>query len=378
MSKKYTKESLQNKLLDMGFDITVIGEYINYNTKIEFKCNKHNIRYFQRPIDITSRGRCGCKKCISETLSKSKRLSHDEFIKRLYEINPNIELLSTYKNMHTKVRCRCKIDGYEWEVLPTNLVDKRCGCLICNKAKVVTGYNDIATTNPEYLDMIVDKNYAYANSVHSHEKTLFKCPICKSEFTTTMSSVYYQGLSCPACSDGFSYPNKLMYNLLKNCNIDFIREFSSDWTCKKRYDFCIPSLNILIEMDGGLGHGNNVIKSSGLTKEDTLEIDVYKDLLARENGYNVIRIDCLYSDIDYIKDNIIKSDLTKYIDLSNIPWKDIDITSRTTYILPISNMVNKDYTVKEIAKFLQICDATVKKYALIGMKYGLCKKINFN
>ena len=377
MPKKYTKETLQNKLFDMGFNISVIGEYVDCYTKIELNCNKHNIRFFQRPIDVVSRGRCGCKKCVSEKISKSMTLSHEEFLSRLYELNPNIELLSTYQNMHTKVRCRCKLDGYEWDALPTNLIDKRCGCPICNKAKVATGFNDIATTNPEYLDIIVDKEYAYTNSVHSHEKTLFRCPICNNEFESTMSLVHYQGLSCPSCSDGFSYPNKVMYNVLTNCGIDFIREFSDKWSDKRRYDFCIPSLNILIEMDGGLGHGNKVMKNSGLTKEDTIEMDKYKDKLARENGYTVIRIDSLRSDIDYIKDNILNSPLTRYIDLSNVDWDDVDITSRTTYIVPISNMINENYKVKEIANLLQICDATVKKYALIAMRYGLCKEIKF-
>ena len=110
MPRKYTKETLQNKLFDMGFNISVIGEYVDCYTKIELNCNKHNIRYFQRPIDVVSRGRCGCKKCVSEKISKSMTLSHEEFLNRLFEINPDIELLSTYQNMHTKVRCRCKLD----------------------------------------------------------------------------------------------------------------------------------------------------------------------------------------------------------------------------------------------------------------------------
>ena len=52
MPKKYTKETLQNKLFDMGFNISVIGEYVDCYTKIELNCNKHNIRFFQRPIDV--------------------------------------------------------------------------------------------------------------------------------------------------------------------------------------------------------------------------------------------------------------------------------------------------------------------------------------
>ena len=40
-------------------------------------------------------------------------------------------------------------------------------------------------------------------------------------------------------------------------------------------------------------------------------------------------------------------------------------------------MINENYKVKEIANLLQICDATVKKYALIAMRYGLCKEIKF-
>lgn len=373
MSKKYTTQTFKEKLKSLNLDIEIIDEYIDCYTKIRFLCNKHNVVYSQKPVDLT-RGRCGCKKCNAERISKARSLDSAEFRQKLNDLNPNIILLTEYQNMHTKVRCKCKNDGYEWDVLPTNLIDKSSGCPICNKAKVVSGYNDIATTHPHYLKIISDINYAKTNSVHSHNKTLFICPNCNNTFISTMSSVHYQGLSCPSCSDGFSYPNKVMYNILKQCGIDFIREFSCDWADGRRYDFCIPSEKLLIEMDGGLGHGRKSFKN-GNTPEESLAIDKFKDLIAKTNGYSVIRIDCLYSDIDYIKQNIMSSDLPKIICLDHIEWDTVDVQSRRSYILKISDLINEGHSFDDIITELKIHKKTVEKYYSLAVRYGLCNSI---
>lgn len=370
MSKKYTTQTFKEKLKSLNSDIEIIDEYIDCYTKIRFRCKKHNEIYSQMPVDVT-RGRCGCEQCRVEKIRKARLLDPIDFQRRLDNLNPNIILLTEYQSMHTKVRCKCKIDGYEWDVLPTNLIDKGSGCPICNKTKVVSGYNDIATTHPHYLKIIKDINYAKSNSVHSHNKTLFVCPDCGNSFTSTMSNVHYQGLSCPSCSDGFSYPNKVMYNILKQCNIDFIREFSCNWTNGRRYDFCIPSAKVLIEMDGGLGHGRKSFKD-GNTSEESLAIDRFKDSVAKENGYSVIRIDCLYSDINYIKQNVLSSTLPKFVCLEHIDWDTIDIQSRRSYILKIADLVNDGSSLDDITVELKIHKKTVEKYYTLAVKYGLC------
>lgn len=51
----------------------------------------------------------------------SKRKTHEEFVEELKEKNQyfyNLELLSEYVNAKTKIKCKCKIHNYIWNVQP--------------------------------------------------------------------------------------------------------------------------------------------------------------------------------------------------------------------------------------------------------------------
>ena len=115
-----------------------------------------------------------------------------------------------------------------------------------------------------------------------------------------------------------------MYNLLQQLNVEFEYQYSPKW-CKYRfkgknktgrYDFYIPSKQLIIEMDGGIGHGNCSTKL--LTKNESLEIDNIKDKLAIEHKLNPIRIDCNYNHnrFEYIKNKIINSKLNDIFNLN--------------------------------------------------------------
>lgn len=45
-----------------------------------------------------------------------KKLTHKQFIEKLYKKNKNaenIEILGRYINNRTPIKCKCKVDGYE-------------------------------------------------------------------------------------------------------------------------------------------------------------------------------------------------------------------------------------------------------------------------
>ena len=63
-----------------------------------------------------------------------------------------------------------------------------------------------------------------------------------------------------------------MYNLLKQLDIKFTKEYSPHWASGRKYDFYIPDKNIIIEMDGGLGHGHKSFMGK-ITPEESKKID---------------------------------------------------------------------------------------------------------
>ena len=59
-----------------------------------------------------------------------RKKTHEEFVKELKQLNPNIVVLGKYDGATTKIKCRCLIDSYEWETTPHNLL-KGKGCPKC-------------------------------------------------------------------------------------------------------------------------------------------------------------------------------------------------------------------------------------------------------
>ena len=121
MSKRKTQEEFEKEVSLASPNIKVIGKYININTKIQFKCLIHDFEFDAFPQNVL-RGH-GCRKCGNEKQSKKQTKSHDKFIKDIMKINPNIEVISQYVNMDTKVQVKCLIDGYIWNADPRKLIE---------------------------------------------------------------------------------------------------------------------------------------------------------------------------------------------------------------------------------------------------------------
>lgn len=287
----------------------------------------------------------------------------------------------------------CTKDGYIFEVLETS-IPKNCGCPVCSNHKVIKGLNDIATTHPEVAKYFENIEETYSTTYSSGKKKRMKCPRCGHVKIATPNYISRYGFSCPCCSDGITYPNKFMSKLLQEIGIEFDREVTFDW-CKFPcyvdnsvldhgiYDFVIPEKSLVIEMDGSLGHGKRVMNTVSRKKrkvsiEETVYRDKMKDILAKENGYNLIRIDCEYdADIEsrfrIVKTNVIESELSKIFDFSNINFERIDNYCLTnSYVEDVSELWNKGYSSFQIVKETKLSDITVCKYLNIGSKLGLC------
>lgn len=61
--------------------------------------------------------------------------THERFLQQMQKVNKNIEILSKYEKNNIKVKCRCKICGFEWEATPSNLLRGK-GCKQCHFNKL--------------------------------------------------------------------------------------------------------------------------------------------------------------------------------------------------------------------------------------------------
>ena len=236
----------------------------------------------------------------------------------------------TAKGYHVK----CLSCSNEFDISENNLC-RGDGCSVCSSHIIVPYYNDIYTTRPDLYRMLKNKSDGHKYAQFSNKKVEFICPKCGIDLGCAyISNVAKFGLSCPNCDSKISFPNRLMYFILTNCGLDFMNEVVFDWcvfpdfknpevTSYGRYDFVVNEKRIIIEMDGGLGHGNDPHPLSRYSKEELIYRDKMKDVLAKQNKYNIVRIDCNYKSndrFDYCVNNILNSELSNLIDLFCIDW----------------------------------------------------------
>lgn len=250
---------------------------------------------------------------------------------------------------------------------------KRTGCRVCCNQKVVRGINDLWTTAPQIAKLLLNKNDGYNVTKFSTKKVDWLCPICNSVLHKRVSYVSYaENVSCPYCSDGISFPNKLMSNVLSQINVSYIREWSPAWAGKFRYDFYIPQESLIVEMDGGYGHGN---KGTDDIKKSQIAIDQAKDNLAKEHELRIIRIDCNYPNNNrdgYIIKNIKSSEFSKIFNLSNVDFTIAAKESTTTLVIKACDLYNNGSCISRIGRLLNVNPVTISRWLKIGANLKLC------
>lgn len=141
-NKKLQKMSEEEILLFLNDKtVSMIGEYHGVSKTTSFKCNVCGYEYTTRPSNIVSDG-TGCRKCLHESL----KMPHDEFIKRIKTILPNITILSKYNGETNRVMYQCNICGTIHDSLGSNLL-RGYGCPVCRISKGEKKCKDYFDTN---------------------------------------------------------------------------------------------------------------------------------------------------------------------------------------------------------------------------------------
>lgn len=288
--------------------------------------------------------------------------------------------------------------GYKYKCLKCGNIDTitesilyktKTKCNVCCRysKKVIKGINDIATTNPELVKYFVNINNAYIYSKGSNKKALIKCPNCGFEKNTIINNLYKNGFSCPKCSDGISYPEKFMMNLLEQLKIhnqlnNFVCQYSktnNKWCNTYKYDFYFKYNNkeYIIETHG-IQHYEENTKFKQTLKE-VQENDRNKKELALSNKIkeeNYIIIDCRESKLEFIKDNIINSRLNNIFNLNGIDWIKIGQVSEKSLVKEVCDYWNKGiHSTIDIERLINLNRSTISIYLKKGTKLGWC---NYN
>lgn len=367
--RKKTFKDLQECLYKNHPDIEILdGEYQNYDSAFKVRHVPCNYTWDMKASAIFIGS--GCPKC-GGCLKKTR----EEFVEEMKNINPKIEVLGDYVNSKTPILCKCKIDGYEWSPRPSDLL-KHKGCPVCVGKVVLIGYNDFNINHPDLIKYLANKDDGYLYTKRSSKSILCKCPDCGYEKNVVIDNLVHQGFSCDRCSDGVSYPNKFIREVLRQViGNDYICEYGAEWSKGYKYDvyFEFQGNKYIVEMDGGFHSEEKALTRKSLL--DQQMIDKEKDLLAISHNIKIIRIDSRKSDQEYLKEQILASDLSAIFNLNTIDWdlcnkKGLSNIAKDVCLFFEDNKFNMP--MKEMSELFHIYYGTFKKYIKEGIKYGWC------
>ena len=126
-----------------------------------------------------------------------------------------------------KIYLRCEL-GHTWEVTASNF-PSHPWCPYCSGRRVLSGFNDLFTTNPELKQFWSKNNTIDPKTIKSgcNSNVLWYCPNCKGEYDMkVVAKVRTPG--CPYCSG---------HRVLKGYNdlASLVPELISDWNYEKNY-----------------------------------------------------------------------------------------------------------------------------------------------
>ena len=291
-------------------------------------------------------------------------------------------LLSSYIDAKRKVLIDFNC-GHPPNYITPNSYLNGTRCPYCSNRVIKPYINDCYTLRKDLLKYFINEQDAVGLSPSDRELRLYKCPECNSIRYNTLGNIDHFGFSCYECGDGVSYPEKMMKKILEYLGILFSIHKQFDWCVyelnnKKHhgiFDFVLDNYKVIIEMDGSFHNIDNHF--SGNSKEYAIQIDNIKDELAKENGYEVIRVNCCYGKtnnrFEYIKQNILTS-LSNILNLNNIIWDDLkmELELSSSLLVNACNLWNDGYSVPEISEIIKINKSTIISYLTRGNDLNLC------
>lgn len=215
MTPMMTTEEFKTKVANINPEYEVLSEYQGVRKPILRKCMVcGDVRQVQARALLDKRR---CAVCAARHTQRDlsrpcppknhsgrdpKRRTHEQFVAEMGEINPNIEILSEFVSTSQKVKCRCLVDGHEWEACAASLLAKH-GCPECGRKK-----NPIASlkrlTHDEYVEAIhakfphIDVTSTYCGT---ERRTSYRCNLCGYEWNAVANTLLNMStVGCPRCA----------------------------------------------------------------------------------------------------------------------------------------------------------------------------------
>ena len=301
---KKTNEQYVNELKKANPNIIALEEYIDSKTPILHKCLIDNFEWMALPSNTVRGSRC--PECNRRERMETNRKTHDEYVKEVKIINPNIQVCGEYVNAKTPILHKCLIDDFEWSPVPSSIL-RGYGCPICGIKKNVENRRKsqdeyIKEANLSNPDVEIIGEYISISTPIEH-----RCKIHNLTYETMPYNVLHGSGGCPKCTE--SKGERKIRQWIEKNNIDYIYQYKYE-DCKDGktlpFDFYLPKYNILIEYDGEQ-HFKSIEYFGGETAFRLIQKhDAIKNEYCKNNGISLLRI-------PYYKYNNIEEELNNFL-----------------------------------------------------------------
>lgn len=292
-------------MAQINSNLEICSLYVGSHSRVHVHCKICGAEFEATPTNLLS-GK-GCRSCSTLQAAERYRMPHDEFVKRMRKIHPDIMVLSEYVNRKIKVICSCLICGLNWEASPNNLLSGY-GCPQCGKERAGLSRRK---SNDEFIDEMrsIHPNIQIL-SPYSDAKSKVECLClrCGHHFKMTPDHLTNGRCSCPRCKQSRGEERITVW--LETHNIPYIPQFRFSELCGVgggllSYDFYLPEHNILIEFQGQFHDGTVPFQTNnGLQRQQT------HDRLKREFAvaHHIKLLEIWYYEFSHI-DEILTTEL---------------------------------------------------------------------
>ena len=193
-----------------------------------------------------------------------------------YETNDIEGLLPTELSKKSKVIVNwiCTKANHKWKSSIYNRVVHKRNCPYCSNQKILEGYNDLVTRDPDLAkEWNYEKNDKKPTEVGAGtgKKYWWKCEKGH-EWEASVSNRHRLKVGCPYCSQSISFPEKAIFFYLKRYINDIIPNYRSKDINNKEIDIFLPNIKFGIEYDGLAFHNklkdkekDEICKNKGIT-----------------------------------------------------------------------------------------------------------------
>lgn len=277
-------------------NIDILSTYSKAQERIQCRCKIDGHEWSPKAYSL-SNGQ-GCPICGHQKVRQhalNRRLSHEQFVSRLSDINPNIVVMGKYVTSSEPIQIKCKNHDIVWNARPNDLL-RGHGCVLCGRDKFSVKKTK---SHEKYVsDMKIINPNINIRSLYEGMDNRIKCECvkCNHIWFPKAANVYYNKTGCPACQE--SKGETYIKNWLSSRDIFFIPQYKFlDCTNKHPlpFDFAIVTKDLvkgLIEYDG-IQHFEPVSFFGG--EEELLyrqHNDEIKNLYAQEHSIPLLR--CAY------------------------------------------------------------------------------------